>query len=114
MWPSAVSSSQVTYATWRPSGDHTGRCSPTSSLVSRIGVPSGRSATYTRSSAVKASRLPSGEVRAKRICLTVKVGVSSIGYSNSTSGPIAISASTVKGISTGSLPSTGTRQIRPP
>ena len=44
----------------------------------------------------------------------MNVGVSSIGYSNATSGPIAISASTAKGISVGSLPSTGTRQIRPP
>ena len=41
-------------------------------------------------------------------------GVSSIGYVKSSSGPISRSTETVKGISTGLLPSTGMRQMRPP
>ncbi len=70
--------------------------------------------TYSRSSAPNASRVPSGDGTASRIWLTVKVGVSSIGYSNSTAGPTATSAFTVNGIFVASLPSTGTRQISPP
>ena len=63
---------------------------------------------------MNATRDPSGDGRVLRICFTTKVGVSSIGYSKSTSGPTATSALTVNGISAGSLPSTGTRQIPPP
>lgn len=47
-----------------------GTCSWTVSVVSRRGAPPGRSMTYGLSSALNASRLPSGEGVASRICLT--------------------------------------------
>ena len=77
-------------------------------------MPLGRSITYNRSKAVNASLLPSGDGTGSRICFTTNVGVSSMGYSNFTSGPTATSAFTMKGISLGSEPSMGTRHIPPP
>ncbi len=64
--------------------------------------------------AEKATRLPSGDGTASRICRAVNVGVSSMGYSNITAGPTATSALTVNGMLLGALPSTGTLQIPPP
>ena len=58
--------------------------------------------------------LPSGDGRESRICFTVNVGVSSMGYSKDTSGPTATSASTENGISVGVAPSAGTDQMPPP
>jgi hypothetical protein len=81
--------------------------------VSRRGVPAGRSITYSRSSAVKAIRDPSGDGTASRICFTVNAAESLTGYSNRTSGPTATSAETVNGIFAAGPPSTGTLQISP-
>ena len=85
---SPPSSVQVTYATYRPSGDQTGACSPIPRpvVVRRRGAPRGRSMTHTLSSAVNARRFPSGDGRAPRTCCTVSVESLSW-YANVESGP---------------------------
>ena len=58
---SPPSSFQLTYAMYRPSGDQTGECSPSSPVVRRLGVPDGRSMIHRRSSAEKTRRFPLGD-----------------------------------------------------
>ena len=74
MWPPSWSS-QVTNASQAPSGDHAGWNSPTSASVTRRAAPVARSFTQSRSKAVKAIRLPSGEVTGCRICRAVTLAV---------------------------------------
>src|SRR5260221_4617052 len=65
IWPPAWSF-QVTYASARESGAHTGWYSPTSFDDTRAGRPLGRSITYTRSRATNASFRPSGDCAMSR------------------------------------------------
>ena len=72
MWPPAASP-QLAHASALPSGDQVGWNCPTSAGSTRLGVPLGSSARYSRSSAVKATRFPSGETTGLRICRAVTI-----------------------------------------
>ena len=96
-WPPFVSHEAKTIRS--PSGDQVGCASVKSFLVKRFGMPSGKSITYNRLRAVKASLLPSGDGTPSRIWVTNASGVSSIGYLNASCGPNSIFTSTSKGIS---------------
>src|SRR3569832_732928 len=114
--PSA--SVHVVYTIDWPSGDHVGwNWYPAAviSLRGAVALPlAGTSTTYSRSSAVNASFVPSGDGTALRICRTVNVDESLTGYSNRTSGPRCCSTSTLNGICAGAaFPVTGTFQIFP-
>ena len=114
LWTCPPSFPHVTYATHAPSGDHEGWNSPSALDAMRRGSPPGSSITYRSPNAEKAMRVPSGDGTASRIWRATIVGVSSMGYWNFTSGPMATSTSMLNGIFAGALPSTGTRQISPP
>ena len=104
----------VTYASDFESGAHVAPYSPISLVLTRAGLPLGRSITHMRSSAVKASFVPSGDGAMSRTWCDVKVVLVSTRYVNFTSGPIAIFTSAENGIFVAALRSTGTRQISPP
>ena len=70
------------------------------------------SPTYSASRAVKANRVPSGEGRAPRTCVTTRVE-SLIGYSNFASAPICWSTSAENGTALTRPDGTSTRQILP-
>ena len=77
-------------------------------------MPFGRSITYSRSSAVKAIRRPSGDGAMSRIWCTANSGESVMGYLKASFGPSGSAVRTRKGTAIGALPLTGTRQIFPP